>query len=376
MLLLARELRRTHDVQIFVLRPGGLFAGRPAELGIETRHLGWLGGPWRDAPIRYPVAAVRALINYVRLARRVDIVDAWLPAAYTIAGLAQPFVRAPALVAGRRVLSAELTVSPGRFRRFAAALAMRQVNVVVANSDAVARDAIEVEGLRPSRVRVIRNGVDVPAPARAEYRNEVRRMLGIRDGELVVGCVANYGPSKGLEAVIAVADRLRLEPANLRFVLVGEGRHRAVLEQQIAALGVADLVTLHGADPDAQRLYPAFDIVIHASETEGLPNAVLEAAAWGKPIVATDVGGTREIVRDRREALLVPPRDPEALARALREVVRNPEMGQELGRAARDRALEFSPQRLAEATARLYGEAIEQRQASEPGAHDTRRSSV
>jgi glycosyltransferase involved in cell wall biosynthesis len=349
-------LARTHEVQIFVLRPGGLFAGRPAELGIETRQLGWLGGPWREAPVRYPLAALRALIAYVRLARRVDIVDAWLPAAYTIAGFAQPFARVPVLVAGRRVLSDDLTVSPGRFRRFLAAVAMRQVKVVVANSDAGARDAIEVEGLSPSRVRVIRNGIDVPEMASSEYREAVRRTLGVRHGELVVGCVANYGRGKGLEAVIGLAGRLRPEPFNLRFVLVGEGPHRAVLEQLIVASGVADMVTLFGAHPDAQRLYPAFDIVIHAAETAGFPNAVLEAAAWGQPIVATDVGGTREIVRHRREALLVPPRDQEALEEAVLEFLRNPELGRQLGRAARARTFEFSPDRLAAETARLYAE--------------------
>jgi glycosyltransferase involved in cell wall biosynthesis len=356
MLLVARELRKTHDVQIFVLRPGGLFAGRPAEIGVETRYLGWLGGPWRDAPIRYPLAALRALMAYLRLARRVDIVDAWLPAAYTFAGFAQPFVRVPALIAGRRVLSDDLTVSPGRLRRIAAAVAMRQVRVVVANSDAGARDAIEVEGLNPSRVRVIRNGIDVPPPAPTEYRNGVRRTLGIRDGELAVGCVANYGEGKGLEAVIALAHDLRFEAFNLRFVLVGEGPHRAVLEQLVASSAAADRVTLYGAHPDAQRLYPAFDIVIHAAETAGLPNAVLEAAAWARPIVATDVGGTREIVRHRREALLVPPRDQEALSRALLELVRNPDLGHELGQAARARTFDFSPQRLAAETARLYAE--------------------
>lgn len=353
MLLVARELRHSHDIRFFAMRSGGLFTEAARDLGIEVHTLGWSQRTWQEAPVAYAAGVVRAFVAYLRLSRRVDVVDAWLTSAYALAGLAQPLARVPVLIAGRRAMS-DMILTVGPLRRGVASLAMRHVDAVVANSQAVARDAITQEGIREDRVRVIRNGIDPPAESAAEERSRWRGSWGIPDDSLVVGSVANYLPRKGVEAVVEVAHRLRGKRPDLRYVLVGEGPVRPMLERRIAELGLADIVTLYGSHPNAHELYPAFDIIVHASESEGLPNVILEAAAWGRPIVATDVGGTREVVRDRHEALLVPARDPAALAVALLELVEDAGLRDRLAAAARVRSLEFSAERLAADTAQLY----------------------
>jgi glycosyltransferase involved in cell wall biosynthesis len=352
-LLLARELRATHEIAFLALRPTGLFAGIPADLGLPVHALGWSEKSFREAPVRYVVKAARSLINYLRLARGFDIVDARLPPGYALAGLAQPLARVPVLVAGRRVM-ADVTLAVDPFRRRLARLAMREVDAVVANSDAVARDAMQREGLSALTIHVIRNGVDMPDVSTVGRRAELRRAWHL-DGNHIVGCVANYTQRKGLETLIDVAVDLRARNPNIRYVLIGEGPLRSELAAQISRLRLDSVVILLGAHPDATEVYPAFDTVVHPSETEGLPNAVLEAAAWGKPIVATDVGGTREIVRDGREALLVPPNNADALGQALMRIVTNRELAESLGNAARDRVMQsFSAAALGTQTAVLY----------------------
>jgi glycosyltransferase involved in cell wall biosynthesis len=105
---------------------------------------------------------------------------------------------------------------------------------------------------------------------------------------------------------------------------------------------------------DARPRYAGFDIAVQASESEGLPNAILEAAAAGLPIVATAVGGTPEVIEDGRTGLLVEPRDPLALAAAIDRLAEDPGARRRLGEAAAVRARDFSPEALAEATVRLY----------------------
>jgi glycosyltransferase involved in cell wall biosynthesis len=106
--------------------------------------------------------------------------------------------------------------------------------------------------------------------------------------------------------------------------------------------------------PDARLLYPAFDIAVQASESEGLPNAVLEAAAAGRPIVATAVGGTAEVIEDGRSGVLVAAGNERALEVAIDELLADPARRDRLGAEARARAAELSPARLAEATLALY----------------------
>jgi glycosyltransferase involved in cell wall biosynthesis len=193
-----------------------------------------------------------------------------------------------------------------------------------------------------------------------EDRRATRAIWNARDGDLVVGCVADYKPEKGHLALLTVAAALRSSRPNIRFVFVGEGPLRQELARAIERDGLRGMVWLHGAEPDARRLYGAFDIVVQASESEGLPNVVLEAAAAALPIVATAVGGTGEIVTDEVDGLLVRPGDPDSMREALERLLDDPALRARLGAAAQRRAADFSPGRLVEATGGLYESLVDQ----------------
>ena len=145
-------------------------------------------------------------------------------------------------------------------------------------------------------------------------------------------------------------------------VLVGEGSLRPVLERMIAELGLGDVVRLHGREPDARRLYGAFDIVAHASESEGLPGALMEAAAAGRAIVATAAGGTTEVVLAGESGLLVPVGDEDGFARELLRLAQDPVLRERLGAAARERAATvFGLDRFVAEMAALYEELAERK---------------
>jgi glycosyltransferase involved in cell wall biosynthesis len=186
-----------------------------------------------------------------------------------------------------------------------------------------------------ARTRVVRHGIDTAKVRGAAPAREVmRESLGVPEGALVVGTVANLRVTKGypdlLHAARTVLDALEC----VHFVSVGRGPLETELRAMHAQLGLGDRFQLLGHRPDAVRVMSAFDVFCLPSHYEGLPVALMEALALGLPVVATRVGGLAELVTDGREAVLVSPRRPEQLAEALLALLRDPRRRAEMSRCA------------------------------------------
>ncbi len=361
MLVLAATLPRpAFEVRFLLLWERGPWAAEADLLGVPVHVLGLRPQDCTPPGLRCAKAAARALRRYVALTQDVDVVDAWLIPSLTFAALSQPFARVPVLLGGRRSL-VDLYEHKPWYRKVAATWASRRMDVIVANSQAAAREAITRDGLDPARVEVIVNAV-IPLATRSTERSAWRRRWGFATHSIVIGCVANYKVGKGLEVLVEVARRLRAESPDLRYVLVGEGSLRQALETQIGRSGLQSIVVLNGRVDDARCLYPAFDIAVQASATEGMPNVVLEAAAAGRPIVATAVGGTSEVLTSEENGLLVPSGDVDALADAIQRLAHDPALRQRLGRSAELRSADYSSARFTAATAGLYTRLVRARQ--------------
>ena len=330
--------------------------------GVGARYAGMTA----QAGSSFPAAVARAGLAVPRYLRAVraghyDIVDARLFHGYVLAGLTKPLNGVPILVAGRRSLG-EFKDRFGPLERGLDRLARRVPDVFVANSAAVAADTLAREGIAPGRLRVIRNGISPAQPLDPAERTAIRAGWGFGPDDIVAGAVANYRAVKGLDRLIRVVAGLHAELPALRLVLIGDGPLRGALEAQAASLGIADIVRVNGPEPDARRLVEAFDLVVAASEAEGLPNALLEAGAAGRPVAATAAGGTVEVVEDGRTGLLVPVADEVALAGAVRRLAGDPELRARLGSAARVHVeTTFGMDRMVAEYAQLYTELAERR---------------
>ncbi len=146
----------------------------------------------------------------------------------------------------------------------------------------------------------------------------------------IIGTIANFYPTKGLEYLIQAADYLN-DIDDLAFFIIGDGELRPEIENMIREKGLEKKVFLLGQIPDAYRFLPAFDIFVLSSVKEGFPWALIEAMAAKLPVIATDVGAVSEIIDDHRNGLIIKPRDPAGLADKIREILENDRLRNELG---------------------------------------------
>jgi glycosyltransferase involved in cell wall biosynthesis len=276
---------------------------------------------------------------------RPDVVHSFLFLSNAVTAPVARLAGVPALILSQRC-SYEATAPP-HWRRLAR-WSHRLADRVVVNS----RAALEEErraGAPADTTTYIPNGVDV-----AEEGPPARAALGLPEGFLVVA-VGQLSEIKGHRYLIeAWPEVVRAHPA-ARLVLVGDGPRGPALQEQARRLGVDGSVFFLGFRPDGRRYAAAADVFVQPSLTEGMPNAVLEAMAAGRPVIATRVGGVPELITDGETGRLVPPADPAALAAAIASLLADEAERLRLGGAARARTrAEFSADTVRSAFEGLY----------------------
>jgi glycosyltransferase involved in cell wall biosynthesis len=211
---------------------------------------------------------------------------------------------------------------------------LRAFPLVIAVSETTG-EKLRGMGIRPERIEVLPNGIDLEAWSPRPRPDPLPP--GLPAGGRFVGTVGRLSIDKAVDTLIEAFGALVPRFENLHLVLVGDGPERPRLEALATARGVAGRVLFLGHRTDLRELYAAFDLFALSSRTEGMPNTLLEAMAMARPVVATPVGGVGEVVRDRQEALLVPPGRSAPLAEAMAEVLDNDVLAASLARAGRRR---------------------------------------
>jgi len=209
--------------------------------------------------------------------------------------------------------------------------------------DYLGRELSRDWGVDQDRVTVVPTGVDVDRiVARAGFRDGVRAQYGLPNDATVVGALGMLRPVKRIHDLIEAVGHLAHDHPKLHVLLIGKpfGVEPEDLRKRAAELGFERRLHIrdHVAVEETARAIHAFDIVVSCSLFEGSSNAIIEAMAAGKTIVATAVGGTPELIEDGRTGLLVPPKTPEALAEALRRVLDDPALAETLATGAREKA--------------------------------------
>ena len=183
--------------------------------------------------------------------------------------------------------------------------------------------------------------------------DRVRRDLKIDQEEIVVTYVAEFTPTKNHKMLLRAWSEITKKTDQAQLLLVGDGRLRRGVERKVAQRGPPKVQFL-GFRRDVPEILAASDIVVQVSKREGLPRSVMEAMAAGKPVVATDVRGNRDLVEHSVTGLLVKLGDTEGLVEALLYLINNPELRQQMGKAGRKKIQNYSLDRVIQEMAEIY----------------------
>jgi glycosyltransferase involved in cell wall biosynthesis len=350
---LARAARARGDDVEFVSPTTGPFLDAARDEGFPA-HLA-------DVVRTYRLDGAARLARLLR-ARNTDILHTHTHLAARVLG------RTAARLAGARVVDHLHIENHFRSQRLPAAAlrtldnrTARLSSRLLAVSDAT-RHAFERQGYPPDLLETVPNGIDLSS-VQTSSNGRLREELKVPSDAPLVGEIARLCDVKGQRELIEAA---ALVP-DLRVALIGDdlesgGAYRSTLERDAQRLGVADRVSFTGHRTDAHALLGELDVFVLPSWTEGMPVVVLEAMARRKPVVATPVGGTPELVVDGETGVLVPPRDPQALAAAIRALVADPERARRLGEAGYARVAKlFSADAMTKRVLEVYDEIAAQR---------------
>ncbi len=247
----------------------------------------------------------------------------------------------------------------------------RRTDLVIANAERLKQSTIDFEEVPADKVLVIYNGVplqQVDAAKASDGWKEVRTELDIPLGAVVIGNMANLRTTKGQTYLLqAFQTVLRSSNAPVYLVITGQGPEEENLQNMIKELGLEQRACLYKTSRDRFEVIRSFDIFVLSSLQEGFSNALVEAMALGLPCVATDVGGNAEAVQHNITGLIVPPKEPESLARALLGLVDDPERRRIMGQTGEVRARqEFDLERMVQEHAQAYGRLIPEKRQDGP----------
>lgn len=342
LLYLLGGLARDHELTVICTRTPGAFAGEARRLGAYVYALEGRGG--------WDISQGWKLRRIFR-AHRPDVIHTFLFGFELSANRAARETGVPVVVSSRRELADWKKSRHLRIQKRANEL----VDGIVANSRAVAEFAARQEDEDPSRYRVIYNGVDAQAFQSAVEPETIRNCFSIPVDRRVVGMTANFSPVKDHGLFLDMAGELMRRREDVHFLMVGFGpRQRAILDM-VSDKGWEDRFTHVASVDEMADLYRAMDVCVLCSRVEGFPNALMEAMAAERPVVAPAAGGIPELVKDGITGKLIVDRSPAAFADAVEAYLENPgERARIVKRAAEFVRHELTVERMVEAHRTLY----------------------
>ncbi|MCK4257000.1 glycosyltransferase family 4 protein [candidate division WOR-3 bacterium] len=211
------------------------------------------------------------------------------------------------------------------------------------------------EGIRnKEKYEVIRSGIDLEQFFPRECNTVLKTELGLKKEDKVIGTVTRICPQKNIEDFIKIADIVSNKVPNSKFLIVGDGKERNRIEAKIKKLQLEDRVFITGVRSDIPEILSIFDVFVSTSLWEGLPRTIVEAIACGVPVIAYAVDGVREIIKNRKNGFLMPPKDVMRTSERVIQILNRPEIGEYMRNEARKSIDEFSVNKMVSSIAKLY----------------------
>lgn len=325
MVLLAKGLPRDRfHVEVAALTRLGPLEAELSAAGIPVTLIG--------KRFKYDPVALARLVRLLRV-RSFDVVQTWIFAANTYGRVAAHLAQVPVVVVAE--MAADLW--KGRLERLVDRRLGTWCDQLVGNSRAVVDFYREI-GVPSDRLAMIYSGADDKVPPAVDPI-EVRASFGFEPATPLVLFAGRLAEQKRVGDLLKALDLVQHIQPDVRTLIAGDGPLRDRLKETAHAYDLDGRVRFLGHRNDVPRLLASANLVVLPSAYEGLPNVVLEAMRFGKPVVATAAPGTTELVVDGQTGILVPVGDTRLLARAIRDVVRDPVLAHRLGEAGRERAL-------------------------------------
>lgn len=269
---------------------------------------------------------------------KISIVHSHMWSANLYSGILFALTKKPIFIVtehGRHTLKKKRRILMNRF-------IVKEADAVITVSDQLRKDMIDFGKVSPNKITTIENGIDLNRfNGNRLDRKEIRKKLDLEISTPVIGIVGNLTEVKGHRYFLEAASVISKHKPDARFLIVGDGVLREQLENQAHRLGIAQKVSFLGRRSDVPEILSALDVFVLSSEFEGIPNALLEAMAMGKPVVATKVGGVPEIVEDGYTGITVSPKNSltlaEAITRLLKDNMLSMQMGYKASKVIRER---------------------------------------
>ena len=341
-----------YSVSVCSLKERGEIARDLERQGIEVHCLkmenkeGFIG--WLTT-----IGSLIRLIPYLRKLQP-TIVHSFLFRANIVARIASYITSIPIVISSIRVMGGEKN-----YFHYLERMTSFMVDHYITVSESVKDYLVRKSRIPLEKVSVIYNGVNIKEHNSLKMPNQ--RVIGAEDK--VVITVGRLHTQKGHSYLLQAIAKVQKEISKVKVLVIGEGEEENNLKNLAKSLDLTDKIIFAGLRVDVEEILPEADLFVLPSLWEGMPNALLEAMALGIPVVATDVGGIPEVVIHEETGILIPPKDSDALASAMIDLLQNNFKAQKMGEAGRDRVEKhFSLARTIEKTECLYKKLLEGKQ--------------
>lgn len=345
-MLAERLLEKGHEV-ILVCQPGSRISESSRIFGIEVVELRMLG--------EFDLLAIARLSKVIKCFHP-DIIHLHDSHAHTLGGGAGKIAGIGVIVVSRRVdFPVNIRWNFIRRKKY-----LSLADHFVAVSDRI-REELVVAGVSGEKVSVIYSGIDLNKFRDIASSDYVYDEFKIHRDQFLIGNVAALAPHKDQFTFLKAAKLVLRKFPQARFMLVGEGNLEGKLRKEAENLAISEKVVFTGFREDVGNIMSILDLFVLSSYLEGLGTSLLDAMLLGIPIVATDVGGIPEIIHNRVNGILVPPRNPQALSDAICHLLSDEEIRKLLSESGREFVRKFDIENTVSFTESLYRKLISSR---------------